>query len=546
MPSQNLADIISGIPGCLTVLTDREQKILGGEWASDTKLSGLPTVRAVVNSVIKKVYELDTLPADKDRIIFDDHWAFYRGGAQVAQGSTYPAHALISVDSIETANDVADYMNKVFSLDRGSYPKKEGWQAMAVHSRTSEDLDSSHPFFRYKQNGRIDSRCCRFLIVKSMAIEGMNNYPLCVWGAAETFSSVRQGVQRLGRIMRSAAKRHGRVLEVPPASHDQIYVITHELFSTQNSSTVETICQSIDFITDMHRATADIMTLDEYVEMDVANIDADEVSRASQLGRWAKFAIAIKIGQALRQGRRPQIARIVRESGAAGHMKQAYVRAFAESCLNDHASSYPIIKDGVEVDRPVDAIADIKSGLLRIEAPGPVSILEDARMAIRELDDDYAQEWLSRFEFGPMLLANKDTFGDQHQWLVMVNQMHVAWEGRFNKHELEVRQTPAARLIQIADEIVSQLGMEQHADRVNALVYEGALSHLSNVLIRSMSDFEEDGDFCRPEITHAFRQEQFTSQVSAWVCFMLLREGLLDDLWAVLRYERFWERGSSI
>ena len=117
-------------PHCLTVLTAKEQKTFGGEWASDTKLSGLPTVRSVVNAVIKLAYELDDnqIKGDKEHLLHDDHWVHYRGEETLVLGQDYPVHALVSVGSIETANDVADYMNKVFSADRGKYPKKDGWQ----------------------------------------------------------------------------------------------------------------------------------------------------------------------------------------------------------------------------------------------------------------------------------------------------------------------------------------------------------------------------------------------------------------------------------
>lgn len=544
-------------PRCLTVLTASEQKIFGGDWAkvheaeslNGTVLSGLPTVRSVVNAVIKKAYELgdNQIKSNKQHLLHDDHWAHYRGEEALVLGQDYPVHALVSVGSIETANDVADYMNKVFSADRGKYPKKDGWQAMAAHSAASNALDNNHAFFRYKETKKLDSRCCRFLVVNEMAVEGMNNRYLTIWGAAEIFGSVRKGVQRIGRILRSAAVRNDGKFLIPPASHDQVYLITHEAFESKPSasgttiSTARTISESVEFIVDMHQATADIMTLDEYVALDVSETDAGDINRASQLTRWAKYAIAVQIGQSLQQGRRPQIGRLVRNFGGTSELKKSYVRAFAESALNHHPSHCHVIKDGGVVDRSVDAIEDLKRGVLRISPPDPAQVLEAERMAIQLLDLEGAKAWLLRFGFGQFYIDSSLTSANEVEWVESVNKMRLSWEGQFDKYELDVRQTPAARLMTVADEITKNLDIEDDAARVRELVFEGAIHHLNSLGATTLEEFDEGGAFCRPEITYAFRSEPFVSQLQAWVCFILLKEKRLNDLWAVLRFERFWE-----
>lgn len=550
-------------PRCLTVLTASEQKIFGGDWAkvhetedkslNGTVLSGLPTVRSVVNAVIKQAYELgdNQIKCDKDHVLHDDHWVHYRGEETLELGQGYPVHALISVGSIETANDVADYINKVFSADRGKYPKKDGWQAMAAHSTASIALDKNHPFFRFKEARKLDSRCCRFLVVNEMAVEGMNNRYLAIWGAAETFGSVRKGVQRIGRVMRSAAMRDGGKFLIPPASHDQVYIITHEAFESRPSasgttiSTARTISESVEFIVDMHQATADIMTLDEYVAMDVSETDTGDIDRDTQLTRWAKYAIAVQIGQSLQQGRRPQIGRLVRNFGGTGELKKSYVRAFAESALNNHPSHCHVIRDGVVVDKPVDAIEDLKRGVLRITPPEPAQVLEAERMAVQMLNLEGAKAWVSKFGFGPFWLK-KLTDEDETDWIKSVNEMRLSWEGQFDKYELDVRQTPAARLMSMSDEITKNLDIADDAARVRELVFEGAMHYLSSLGATTLEEFDEGGAFCRPEITHAFRESYFVTQLQAWVCFILLKEKRLNDLWAVLRFERFWESEESV
>lgn len=154
---------------CLRVLTASEQKVLGGEWVSGTRLSGLPTVRAVVNAVIRQAYDLDDIDVvfDRDSPLYRDHWEHYRGRGRdhIRVGESYPVHALVSTNGIDTANDIADYMNKVFDADRARYPRHRGWAAIAAHSRSPLPLDRNHPFFRYRDTLRIDSACCRFLVV---------------------------------------------------------------------------------------------------------------------------------------------------------------------------------------------------------------------------------------------------------------------------------------------------------------------------------------------------------------------------------------------
>jgi hypothetical protein len=533
--------IIERYPRCLTVLTSSEQKLFGASWSSDSKLSGLPTVRSVVNAVIKQVFELSysMVVEDKNGLLRDDHWNNYTGPATVVLGSPFPAHALISVDGIETADDVVEYINKVFSLDRGKYPKKDGWHAVAAHSSSTLPLDKNHPFMRAKENGYLDTRCCRFLVVNEMAVEGLNNKNLLVWGAAETIGSRRKCVQRIGRLGRTAAVLTEGELHVPPASHDQIYIFTHETFESMpnargvRASTAQTIADSVAFILDMHQATADIMSVQEYVDLDVNEHFAGGIDRAPHLTHWDKYAIAASIGTSMLQGRRPQISRLVRLFGGTSAFKKQYVHAFSESAINQSITRRPVVIDGWPSEREVDAIADIKYRLLRATPPDPVPILEAERMARPTLDIESAGDWLARYDWGPALLEHCRDW-PRAEWLKTVNRMFASWEGQFDKHPL-------------AQEIVRNLSLEREgAVRIRALVLEGALHYLPSLQARSYVDFDDGGPYCRPEITFVLRSENFVSQLQSWVCFVLLKEGYLNALWAVLRNEVFWETDDQL
>jgi hypothetical protein len=536
---------------CLRVLTASEQKVLGGEWVSGTKLSGLPTVRAVVNAVIKQAYDLDDIDVvfERDSPLYRNHWQHYRGRGKdcIRLGEQYPVHALVSVNGIETTNDVADYMNKVFDADRARYPKHRGWTAIAAHSRSPLPLDRNHPFFRYRDTLRIDGACCRFLIVDSMAVEGLNNRFQAIWGAAEVLGSVREAIQRLGRPLRSAAQRDGETLLVPPASHDRVYVFTHEaLVSKPNalglaSNTAETIADAIDFLTDMYGATQDILSIEEYVALEVTPAVDCEVNRDGQLSRWARCAIVQAIGEMLLGPQPPDLATIVTRFGGTKKLQRQYVKAYAESLIAGVPTSCTEIRQGDVVTAEVNAIEDIKKKLLRITPPEPTEVLEEERLAIEPLDAPAAKAWLSTSEWGTFI-KQKWEREDDPEWLGRINAMYRSIEGRFDKFEFDIRQPPAARLANMADEINRQLGNDADtAQRVRELVLAGTLHHFQRLHLAEWSDFEAGGKYCKPSVTFALRNEQFVSQLEAWVCFILLKEGRLSKLGAALRFERFWE-----
>jgi len=186
-----------------------------------------------------------------------------------------------------------------------------------------------------------------------------------------------------------------------------------------------------------------------------------------------------------------------------------------------------------------DAIDDLKT-MLRIEPPDAGQVLEAERVAVQPLDVEGAKAWLSRFNWGDSWIEQLPSM-DEGKWLASVNGMRLSWGGQFDKDALEVRQTPAARLMSIADEIIKKLAVEDQATKVRDLVFEGSMHHLNSLGATVLEDFDEGGAFCRPEITFAFREVEFVSQLQAWVCFMLLQKGHLNDLWAVLRFEKSWE-----
>lgn len=541
------------LPTCLRVLTASEQKVLGGEWVAGTKLSGLPTVRTVVNAVIQQAYDLDDKAVifERNDILKVDHWQYFHDQKSIRLGKQYPVHALVSVDGIDAVNDVTDYMNKCFELDRARYPKNHGWTAIAAHSRSSSPLSHNHPFFRYRNTRHLDSTCSRFLVVDNMAVEGLNNRYLAIWGAADLIGSVREAVQRIGRVLRSTACRDGEFFYVPPASHDRVYLITHEaLVSKPNAlgqfvSTAETIADAVDFLTDMYVATEQIMSIDEYVVMDAPSIDMRDFERSAQLNRWGRFHIAQAIGEVLLSGGTPKPAEMVRRFGGAGKLRRSYVRSYAESLIAGMPTTFREIRNGELVDVEINAVEDIKKRLLRMQPPDPTEVLEAERAAVHVMNADQARQWLSQSTWG-VFMRNKWTNEEDPQWLEQINELYRTIAGRFDEHEFDIRQTPSARMASIAEQVVDQLGVDDDTGlRVRDLVYEGSLHYLQRLGMPSREDFDVGGRYCRPEVTFALRNELFVSQLETWICYKLLIEHRLSKIAAAIHFERAWLRNRS-
>jgi hypothetical protein len=549
-PQQGCTSATSGLlalPECLTVLHAHEQKILGEDWDVGSGLNGLPSVRSVANAVIQRVWELDAPEVlfEKDFILRQDHWMHYKGPEELILAEPYPAHALISVATNEIANDVADYLNSVFENERMKYPRRRGWHALAAHYRAPIPFDRHHPFFRYVNTNVLDSECCRFLVVNEMAVEGMNNRYLLVWGIAENLSSLILGPQRTGRCLRSAAVRIGNKLYVPPASHDRIYIITHETFGScskspaSRTSTVQTIAWSVNFILNMREATEEMMSLDEYIALETDSSLAIEVNKPMPISLDQKYAIAAAVAGSLEEGRVPDVEQMAKQLAGNNEFGRAMVRAYVDSALRNEPVIYQAIRGGRLETKTIDAVADLQKSLLRIQPPEPDPILEAERLFIRTFDRATATEWLNKYDWGQAEIDNLTTMGEA-VWLRHINRLHRSWVGHFDVLDMDIPETPAERLEAIAGKIVRVLKVPGIFGEVRDLVFEGAVNRLGGIHVNNFNEFKEGGSLCKPVVTFAFRAESFASQIQQWVTYMLIRNGHLGKLRGVFRDDNIW------
>ena len=118
------------------------------------------------------------------------------------------------------------------------------------------------------------------------------------------------------------------------------------------------------------------MTLDEYVEAAVSEQQLRDDSAAARLTRWTKFQILTQLGQSLRQGKRPQVARVVRHFGGPNELRRHCVRAYAQSALDHAPVAIEQVRDGVKVENQIDAIHDLKTRLLSLDPPARMDVLE--------------------------------------------------------------------------------------------------------------------------------------------------------------------------
>jgi hypothetical protein len=549
----------------LIVLSADRQKLLDEEFQDTSNFNGLPSIRSVTNYVIQLVQELDDpqFIQGKEHIREHDHWEHYRHThMKKVLAKPFPVHAIISVADNAMVDEVARYMQRVFESKRGMFPKKDGWNAMGVHCRSSNQLDKEHPFYRYLRTGRLGPDCCRFLVVNQMAVEGINNKYLSVWGVAEYIDSATVLIQRGGRFMRSAAVRVGDILYIPPASHDIVRIVTHETFGPTHAGkhkfkTAENIDRAIHYIRHMREETAGLMTLEEFVALE-SNFTASESHRTIKAMSLAdKYAIAHLVAASLEAGSLPDVEDILRRveniranaareqsaTGAAWVAESADLgplRAYAKSLIDNEPVTFTIEVNGTIEARDIDAVKDFRSSLLREEPPDAEPILEAEHLFRRPFTVDDAIAWLNEWSFGPRETSTRELWGDE-VWLAHIEQLRDVLVGRFEALDFEFEETPADLIRTLANKISKFLNIKEKYATVLELVIEGSRYRLAPVPVSGLSDFEYGAVLCKSCVTFALRSEAFQRQLLKWITSRLLNTGQLRPLDELFKRGRAWE-----
>lgn len=478
----------------------------------------LVLIKTVVNNVIKRVFELDN--NEPDRVL-----APSRVPPEIfTVGETYPSHAAIVVSDIDTANDVVDYMNKKFQEDRDRFPVNKGWKAITAHSRHQTAFNKDHPFFYYLNNGRLNSRSTRFLVVVNMAKEGMNNKYLNVMGIAKNVgnTAVLEIVQRIGRLIRSAHKKVGdNLFEVPPIEHDRIHIITHQEYNNDN-----VINQALSFMRNMADSTSNILSIAEYANpLDFGELDEDDIGYKPTLTYKDYMVISDMVGLALSARKGPPIRAVLKKIGSKKKGKQELIKNFVKDLHNRNDEAVDLVRKSLFKTNCPPALADVA--------------IDDV-VTIPDLSVDDAFRYLKDSKLPSMVYLGKllAKVGEEGGpvWLDAVNEFRRELDiSMYRSTMFNTRQDLPSVLVEMAHSFADQFQL--HSDKravVMRYVEEAAMTRLSNFGATS-EDLTEHGSMNRPAVVQAFRNKEWQRAVKQWVGWSMYEGGYLPHIHEVLK-----------
>jgi hypothetical protein len=511
------------------------EQVVDGATRNDTQLEGLPAVKSVCDRVCLELKACDDNIQRQDRVMSNHRVTRGSGSTTpIVVGSHYVAHAIIRVDDRLTAKDVVDYLNQKFSADRGIFPKRAGWTAAVVDGMSADAFDKSHPFFRYKEQGKIDSQCVRIVVVVDRAVEGMNNKYLLIEGVATARhkGSTAKQVQMRGRLLRSTAfyDKAGNLV-VPPSYFDQIQIITHEAFANRDE-----IDASLDFIINMNASMTGVMMIEEYVDSDV-DLSSDEDDNYTPSIDWETLVkIALAVGQALSEGRKIRVKALADKllNTGTNRTKRMYVEAAIQSAISGGPMPYYYKRDGNVVDGLV-TFRDLFENRLYNDLPDPLQIVFSEKVARRAMDEKACEEFLrSQGALAGLSDAMKVALGSD--FVKVVNGFEISIENKHTGAEINIAETPAQRVDAYIAEMVDLLcgnnaATDSRAGVIRDLYHEAVAHSLSaQPLFTSLDDLKDGGTLCDPAVTHSLRNVQFRDKVRGWVVMQLLEQKMLAEV----------------
>ena len=543
LSSARATDVIK--TGCVDVITAEQQEI-NGRWVDNRDkhgnlinevVDGLATVKAVADGVMRAMHTLDHYSGLREK---SPHREMYIDGRVTLAGIDYASHAIITVENRRTAEDIAEYLNEVFTRQRDKFPLKQGWRAMAVHGtaddRTNKSLKQEHPFFYYMRRGKLDASCCRIIVVVDMAVEGMNNRFVNILGVAQNAGSRREIVQRIGRALRSTHTEDeaAREIMVPCAVFDKVFLITHEAFKSKDSffreggTAIETIDNAIDFILNMDHHTSNLIDLSEYMvsddEPDQIGVDAD-----AKLSRFDRFNIFHDIAIIRREGRNPRVGSIVKQyAGGGSQIRKDYVRAYATSAKDSSPETYRRAVNGHLEDVKVVAADDFVANVIRLNLPSArESILDDEREYVDPPSVTELVEWMTAQGHMESVLKLRDVLSAD-EWQAVALEVYMKIHGSYRVVSMSERMAPP---LQEVHALVA--GMEQGLRNsivammkplLRRVVCESVLYYLQSTGIKSIDQLDEGGSHDRTGITHVLRDRVFADELRGYVLARMLQQ----------------------
>jgi hypothetical protein len=266
---------------------------------------------------------------------------------------------------------------------------------------------------------------------------------------------------------------------------------------------------------------------------------AVEISKPIPISLDQKYAIAAAVASSIEEGLIPDVEQLAKKLAGNNEFVRAMVRAYVDSAFRNVPVMYQAIHGGRLETKTIDAVADLQRSLLRIQPPEQEPILEAERLLVKPFDRASATDWLNQFDWGAVEIDHLSRMGEA-AWLLHIDRLHKSWIGRFDVLDMDIQETPAERLVVIAEKIVHLLRIPGKSGEVLDLVLEGAAHRLGGIAVNSFDDFKEGGSLCKPVVTFSFRAESFASQLQQWVTYTLIKRGHLDRLRGIFRDDNIW------
>lgn len=533
--------------GCVNVITADQQEINGrwiavrdgdGNIIQDDIAGGLATVKAAADGTVRAMHALDDYRGERK---ISKHRAMYLPGAVELAATDYVSHAIITVSDAKTADELANYLNDVFSNRRDRFPLTKGWRALAVHGKAADRLNRSldpgrHPFFFYKEKGRIDASCCRIIVVVDMAVEGMNNRFVNIISVAQNVGSNRELVQRIGRALRSTHTKNeaSDTIYVPCDVFDKVFIITHEAFKSRESSfnkepssTIATIGRAINFILNMERNTSSLEDILDYIMSDdvLARIgpDAD-----AQLTRFEKFNIIYDIARTRRRGKNPQAARLVRDyAGDSSAIRKECVKAYVKSTINGAPESYRRVVNGKIEEKIVQAYEDFVENVMRLELPTMLDrVLDDEREYVPPPSVPELLEWMRTMSGVEYLVELKQTMPEE-DWKKMAETFYRKLKGSYGTSMAERMHSSLQEVYSIIATLKQGFNLSVAATSSSLLenvVKEAVLHYLQVTKIKSIEQLGEGGSHNKTGTTYMLRDQRFIEELRGYAIARILQQ----------------------
>ncbi len=484
-----------------------------GTGDSDIIADSLKAVFSVACEVVRKLDELDHLPLDD--MTLSEHRRNYKKDV-IEVGHRFCPHAIIRVSDRETAMNVTQFLNKMFKLKPNKYPKRKGWRAeYAISGGAGENrsLDANHPwFYSNKNNGKVNSKVARILVVVDMATEGVNNKLAKVIGFAHRVQSTKGVVQSVGRLIRSPHKVEADKHIVPPSQLDRINIITHETYN--NGARLR---EALRFLGNMHDATSSIKSLDEYFEdLDGGRDDIEGRTLSESLTYFEQVNISARVGDDLMVGRNTSIQSLQEALGARTAQKRRMIRDLAERVINQQDNQ----------------IEKLKRKMCIKSDPGKIQIVEDERLDFSRTPEQL-DEWAMLNSDISHVMNFKGMVPEEDYYKALAGVYKAVGESH-HVTDTESVETVAGIIDSMTEEMLVHIPC---VSRCNPDLVKSFLLSAIQRMLSTEDPLDEESDLNNIHVLHALRRDRNRKNIWGNVIFCLAEAGELEQICQAMRIE---------